>query len=220
MLKYSYEILLLSALLLASCNSQKKTLKSADAGPTDTIEYRALDTMTVSAPRQTDLDRSVEETSYELPVYQASHTRDHDLLHTRLRLRFNWEKEQVIGQAKLKLKPYFYPSSTLILDAKGFEFSKVSLAGAEKDLSYDYDGQKLTIDLGRTFERGEEYTVEIDYTATPAASGGSAAITSDQGLFFIDPRDEDPSKPTQIWTQGETEHNSRWFPTIDKRGIL
>jgi len=35
-------------------------------------------------------------------------------------------------------------------------------------------------------------------------------------LFFIDPRDEDPEKPTQIWTQGETEHNSRWFPTIDK----
>ncbi|MBV6654763.1 MAG: HEAT repeat domain-containing protein, partial [Mameliella sp.] len=26
----------------------------------------------------------------------------------------------------------------------------------------------------------------------------------------------DPNKPTQIWTQGETEHNSRWFPTIDK----
>jgi len=22
--------------------------------------------------------------------------------------------------------------------------------------------------------------------------------------------------PTLIWTQGETEHNSRWFPTIDK----
>lgn len=22
--------------------------------------------------------------------------------------------------------------------------------------------------------------------------------------------------PTQIWTQGETENNSRWFPTFDK----
>jgi len=46
--------------------------------------------------------------------------------------------------------------------------------------------------------------------------GGSAAITSDQGLFFINPRNEDSEKPQQIWTQGETEWNSRWFPTTDK----
>ena len=25
-----------------------------------------------------------------------------------------------------------------------------------------------------------------------------------------------PDKPTQIWTQGETESSSCWFPTIDK----
>ena len=43
-----------------------------------------------------------------------------------------------------------------------------------------------------------------------------AAITSDQGLFFINPRGEEANKPKQIWTQGETEWNSRWFPTIDK----
>ncbi|MFQ5447741.1 MAG: M1 family aminopeptidase, partial [Saprospiraceae bacterium] len=43
-----------------------------------------------------------------------------------------------------------------------------------------------------------------------------AAITSDKGLFFINPKGEDAGKPQQIWTQGETENNSRWFPTIDK----
>lgn len=216
MLKYSYATLLLSVLLLASCNSQKKTLESASADPKDTVEYRALDTMTVSAPRQASSDTSVEEASYELPVYRASHTREHDLLHTELRLRFDWEKEQVIGQARLTLEPYFYPTSTLVLDAKGFELSELRMAGSDQGLTYDYDGKKLSVDLGKTYERGEEYTLVIEYTATPAASGGSAAITSDQGLFFIDPKDEDPDTPTQIWTQGETEHNSRWFPTIDK----
>ena len=45
---------------------------------------------------------------------------------------------------------------------------------------------------------------------------GSAAITSDKGLFFINPTKSDSLKPVQIWTQGETENNSRWFPTIDK----
>ena len=35
-------------------------------------------------------------------------------------------------------------------------------------------------------------------------------------MYFINPRGEEKDKPTQIWTQGETEHNSVWFPTIDK----
>ncbi|MEK7257968.1 MAG: M1 family aminopeptidase, partial [Bacteroidota bacterium] len=46
--------------------------------------------------------------------------------------------------------------------------------------------------------------------------GGSAAIQSDKGLYFINPQGDEPDKPQQIWTQGETESNSRWFPTIDK----
>ncbi|MEN8128448.1 MAG: hypothetical protein ABFR90_11705, partial [Planctomycetota bacterium] len=32
-------------------------------------------------------------------------------------------------------------------------------------------------------------------------------------LYFIDPDETDPDKPTQIWTQGETESSSCWFPT-------
>lgn len=175
-----------------------------------------LDTMMVSAPRDTEMSDTIIEPSYELPVYRASNKREHDLLHTTLRLHFDWEQEQVIGQAELKLTPYFYPSSTVSIDAKGFDFEKVRLAGAPQDLDYEYDGQQLHIDLGKAYEKGETYTLAIDYVATPSASGGSAAIASDKGLFFIDPMGEDPNKPTQIWTQGETEHNSRWFPTIDK----
>ena len=37
-----------------------------------------------------------------------------------------------------------------------------------------------------------------------------------EGLFFINPDGKDKNKPRQIWTQGETEDNSCWFPTIDK----
>jgi len=74
------------------------------------------------------------------------------------------------------------------------------------------------ITLDRTYTRDELYTVVIDYTAKPneGPSGGSAAITSDKGLFFINPLNENKNKPQQIWTQGETENSSRWFPTIDK----
>ena len=41
------------------------------------------------------------------------------------------------------------------------------------------------------------------------------AITDEKGLYFIDPDETNPDKPTEIWTQGETEATSVWCPTID-----
>ena len=46
--------------------------------------------------------------------------------------------------------------------------------------------------------------------------GGSAAISEDRGLYFINTDNSIPGKPVQIWTQGETESNSHWVPTFDK----
>jgi aminopeptidase N len=77
----------------------------------------------------------------------------------------------------------------------------------------------LNIKLDRTYLRDERYVVYIDYTAKPdefTGSQGSAAITDAKGLYFINPKGEEKDKPTQIWTQGETEATSVWVPTIDK----
>lgn len=76
----------------------------------------------------------------------------------------------------------------------------------------------MIIDLGKTFTRTEEYQIYIDYIAKPndLPKGGSAAITEDKGLYFINNEGKDKNKPQQIWTQGETEATSCWCPTIDK----
>ena len=60
--------------------------------------------------------------------------------------------------------------------------------------------------------------IYINYTSKPneLTVEGSAAITNAKGLYFINPTGEDKDKPVQIWTQGETESNSVWMPTIDK----
>ncbi|WP_299822756.1 M1 family metallopeptidase [uncultured Pontibacter sp.] len=151
--------------------------------------------------------------------FNPSRTLEHDLLHTKLRVSFNWEKQQLNGIAELTLKPYFYPQNKLILDAKGMDVHTVNLMKGYDGtpLTYEYDGEKLTINLNKTYSRTEEYTIEIDYTAKPneLKSGGSDAITQDKGLYFINPLGQDPNKPKQIWTQGETEASSAWFPTID-----
>lgn len=204
------------AVLLAGCNTQKAAQQAPEPQPeeySDVTEFRELDTMTISAPRVAE---AAEDSNYELPAYNPSHERVHDLLHTKLEIGFNWEEEQVLGVATLKLKPYFYPSNQLVLDAKNFDINSIKYEGQSTPLKYEYDGEKITVDLGKTLTRDDEYTLVIDYTATPRVDGGSAAITSDKGLFFINPRGEEEDKPMQIWTQGETENNSRWFPTIDK----
>ena len=199
-------LFLTTLLVLVSCKP-KEVL-----APVVQEEFRDLDTMVISAPRP----EPQAEVNMELDPYNPSATREHDLLHTKLDLRFNWEQEQVIGVAEVKLKAMFYPKRYVALDAKNFEFNKVQFANSNTPLKYDYDGKKITIDLGREYTRKEEFTLLIDYVASPSSEGGSAAITSDKGLFFINPRGEEGDKPQQIWTQGETEHNSRWFPTIDK----
>lgn len=153
-------------------------------------------------------------------IYQPAETQRHDLIHTRLRVRFDWQKQYLLGEATLTLKPYFYPQNTLVLDAKGMDIKAVRLITdkGEKELKYTYDKRKLHITLDKTYTRNNRYQVFISYTAKPneLEAKGSAAITSDKGLYFINPLGQELNKPRQIWTQGETEANSVWFPTIDK----
>jgi len=152
-------------------------------------------------------------------IYNASNTRTFDLLHTKLDVRFNWEKQHMYGKAELTLVPYFYTTSTLVLDARGMDINKLALLSNDglTDLNFEYDSLKLTIDLGKEYTRKDTFKIFIDYTSRPndLKEGGSDAITEDKGLYFINPKGEVKDKPMQIWTQGETQSNSSWFPTID-----
>ena len=152
--------------------------------------------------------------------YQAAATRSMDLLHMDLDLRFDWKSQQVIGKAKLRLTPYFYPQIIVVLDAQDFEFGRVARIhnGQLETLSYRYDNQKIEIYLPEEASVGDTIELEINYVAFPDRNSGegSAAITDTKGLYFIDPMDTIPGKPTMLWTQGETEHSSKWFPTIDR----
>lgn len=154
-----------------------------------------------------------------LAPYNPSHTLEHDLLHTKLELSFDWEKKRANGKATLTLKPWFYATDKLTLDAKNFDIHSISFEGSKEQLKYDYNNEQIVIQLGKTMTRNDEFKIVIGYTAKPderESFGGSAAITSDKGLYFINADGADPDKPKQIWTQGETESNSFWFPTVDK----
>ncbi len=145
--------------------------------------------------------------------FRNSPQRSFDLIHTRLDLSFDWDQRTVIGQATLTLKPYFYPQSILVLDAKDFQVNFISMSTENDDenLRFEYDGNILFIELESMLTRKDTFSIIIDYVARPYLN----ASPDNRGLYFINSDGQNPYLPKQIWTQGATEYNSYWFPTID-----
>jgi aminopeptidase N len=144
----------------------------------------------------------------------------HDLIHTKLEVSFDMPQSLLHGKAWVTLTPWFYATDKLTLDAKGFDLHAIELVGpnGNQTLQYEYDTLQVHITLDKEYQAGDQFTVYIDYTAKPdeLEEGGSASITSDKGLYFINGDGKDKNKRQEIWTQGETEASSCWFPTIDK----
>ena len=94
---------------------------------------------------------------------------------------------------------------------------KVEVKLTELPCTFKYESDSIKLDLGKEFKSDEQFQVQIEYVAKPneLTQGGSNAISGDKGLYFINPKSENPYKMPQIWTQGETQSNSAWFPTVD-----
>ncbi len=154
------------------------------------------------------------------PIYRATETKQSDLVHTKLDVSFDYAKRYLYGKEWLTVKPHFYTTDSLILDAKGMEIKSIAMVGTKSNtpLKFTYDNEKIYIKLDKKYTSSEKYTVYIAYTSKPneIKASGSAAITDEKGLYFINPDGTEKDKPVQIWTQGEAESSSAWFPTIDK----
>ncbi len=156
--------------------------------------------------------------------YKPSRSKIWVLKHTDLDVRFDFEKRRMYGTAYITAAPYAEMQDTLALDAKNLEILSVLFKspGQEKPaplLNYIYeDSAILKIIFPAKINIKTYTTICINYISKPyeiGKTGGNAAITDDRGLFFVNHDLRDPSKPRQIWTQGETESNSHWLPTID-----
>lgn len=183
-------------LLLAACSSLHKAKKE--------------DRVVLAEVNVTEEDKV-------LAQYRATAPKIWELVHTGIDIRFNLAQRSAAATAKISMHPYYYDTDSVVLDAKGMVIESVS-DGKGKILPYTYDTLQLKIKLPRTYSKQDTLQLAIRYTALPYAitSGGNSAIREDRGLYFINARREEPYKPVQLWTQGETESSSRWFPTFDR----
>ncbi len=147
--------------------------------------------------------------------YKAEREKIHDLVHTKLKVDFNFLEKTMNGEAWITLKPHYYATNKVTLDANTMMIKEVKFDN--KNLNFNYNEFILEIELPKTFQRNQEFTIYIKYLAQPekVKDEGSKAITDAKGLYFINTDGFFKNKTAQIWTQGETKANSAWFPTID-----
>jgi aminopeptidase N len=147
------------------------------------------------------------------PQYIPSH--DYDQRNIKLDLRFDWDQEEAIGTATITLAPMVKDLRRVDFDAAYMSISGAALAsGAPLRFENDVTKEKLSVLLDRAYQPSEEITVVISYHTNQPPPEKRAGFGGG-GLNFIKPRTDDPTRPRQIWSQGEAESNHLWFPCFD-----
>jgi aminopeptidase N len=147
------------------------------------------------------------------PQYIPAH--NYDQRNIKLDLRFDWEREQAIGTATITFAPLLKDLRRVEFDAAYMTVSATTLAaGSPLKFEYDATKEKLGVWLDRAYQPAEEVTVIISYHTNPPPPEKRSNLGGG-GLNFIKPRPDDPTRPRQIWSQGESEYNHFWFPSFD-----
>lgn len=128
-------------------------------------------------------------------------SKDYDLEHSRIALRFDLDQKKVIGDVTHMLT-ILRDTQRITFDSAGLQIQSVTLNKAAA--TFETADDKLRIALPKPARSGEKFTVEIKYEAKPT-----------KGLYFILPDRDYPNRPKQVWTQGESEDTRYYLPTYD-----
>jgi aminopeptidase N len=120
-----------------------------------------------------------------------------------VKLSFDFAKGIVYGQTTNVVHPKADGLQSIPFDSVGLQYSSVTVNGAAA--TYRTDGNKLVVDLAQPAKAGDRLEIVATYTTTPV-----------RGIYFIRPDASYPALQPEIWSQGETEDNRRWFPTWDE----
>ncbi len=135
--------------------------------------------------------------------YHATAIAPYTFENTVLRVRFDFAKGIVYGQATDVVHAKADGLATLPFDSVGLVYSAVTVNGAPA--AYRVAGDRLYVDLAQPAKAGDRLAVVATYTARPT-----------RGIYFIRPDRFYPAMQPEIWSQGEAEDNRRWFPTWDE----
>jgi len=140
------------------------------------------------------------------PALQAdepyARSRNYDLQHSKIALHFDLENRKVIGDVTHTVVMLRENLEQVSFDSVGLQIQSVKLN--KSDVKFETTDKNLIIHLPKTARLGDKYDIEIKYEGKPT-----------KGLYFILPDKDYPSRPRQIWTQGESEDTRFYLPTYD-----
>jgi aminopeptidase N len=129
-------------------------------------------------------------------------SRDYDLQHSRIALRFDLDQKKVMGDVTHTLTILHDSTSKIVFDSAGLTIHSATLN--KSAAKFETKDDKLIIPLTTAAHAGEKFDISIRYEAKPT-----------KGLYFILPDKDYPDRPKQVWTQGESEDTRYYLPTYD-----
>ena len=129
-------------------------------------------------------------------------SRNYDLHHSKIALRFDLENRKVIGDVTHTITLLRENLDQISFDSIGLQIETVKIN--KSDAKFDTTDKNLIVHLPQSAKLGEKYDVEIKYEGKPT-----------KGLYFILPDKDYPNRPKQVWTQGESEDTRYYLPTYD-----
>ena len=147
--------------------------------------------------------------SFELPGAKPHYNPDRpgQVNHICLDLVLDIPNQSFQGTCTITLTPVRKGIKQLTLDAVDLDIESVLVD--ETRQPFDYDGEKIQINLLQPATE-EPLHITIAY----------GVDHPQRGIYFIQPDEHYPDKPTQVWTQGEDEDSRFWFPCFDYPGQL
>src|SRR5712691_7144264 len=129
-------------------------------------------------------------------------SRDYDLQHSKMIFRFDIEQKKVFGDVTHLISILRDSTAKIAFDSVGLTIQSVSVNKAAA--KFEPTAEKLIVALPAVVHAGDKFEIEIRYEGKPA-----------KGLYFVLPDKDYPDRPTQIWTQGESEDTRYYLPTYD-----
>ena len=129
-------------------------------------------------------------------------SRDYDLQHSKIALRFDLDQKRVLGEVTHSLSILRGGSTKVFFDSVGLTIQSVTLNRAA--IKFETSADKLIVPLPAAAKAGDKFEIVIRYEGKPA-----------KGMYFILPDKDYPERPRQIWTQGESEDTRYYLPTYD-----
>jgi len=122
--------------------------------------------------------------------------------HVKLVLSLDPEKRRLTGVCYTTFEPVARAIDRVFFEAEDMKIERVSVGGGAEELAFEKSEHGFKVKLPQTLKCGERLEIAVAYRVdSPKA-----------GIYFTGPSVLYPTKPHQVWTQGQDEDAHFWYP--------